>query len=158
MKAGALEDRAAQQVDAPDKVRAGSKPRPLQVIHVLGERGVDERTLEHMEEVGMSSPRPRAFVYPRSDGLFDLALYLAGRGSRAEEQGLAPEGLVDRLIQDERIEVFFQTRDGDPVETPTQLSRLLHERTGKAFIPGFCPTCRGSRVVHSAPCPDCHWV
>jgi hypothetical protein len=26
---------AAEQVDAPDKVRAGTKPRPLQVIHVL---------------------------------------------------------------------------------------------------------------------------
>jgi hypothetical protein len=31
-----VQDEATQQVDAADKVRAGSKPRPLQLIDVLG--------------------------------------------------------------------------------------------------------------------------
>jgi len=46
MTAGTERPRAAaQQVDAPDKVRAGSKPRPLQVIHVLGRQSRKGTTL-----------------------------------------------------------------------------------------------------------------
>ena len=133
-----------EQVDAPDKVRAGTKPRPLQVIHVFyGRRG---RLRSAATEC-----RPR----------------IARHGTtlrRTTSHGSPATRACHVLVLRKRVtEVCYESRATDGELSPTRVGQPSLSLTSRwlGFVAGLGPhlgapiTCLGShRAVEQSDAPD----